>query len=177
MVKYLGAQVHGAAVRVSGTWAEAGAGAVGRAGFLYSMNFGLFALAVIEADCLRTQAAQLLRVHKDGVQRLIDRAVARGLSRRSTERFRRVEFDVRNLILRMRYVLLSSYLQQSRVLERVEVSNTAQKFARGSLCGWNIAVWSKRRRWRWAPTLPRPCNRRSRGGYPRRAPSRLQVAQ
>jgi hypothetical protein len=63
------------AVRVP--WAEPGS--------RFTVQFEAFAVAVIAASRSLTQAAELLRLHWDSVQRLIDRAVARGLARRSTE--------------------------------------------------------------------------------------------
>ncbi|MBE7538358.1 MAG: transposase family protein [Opitutaceae bacterium] len=58
-------------------WAEPGS--------RFTFHFEAFAVAVIAACRSLTQAADLLRLHWDSVQRLIERAVERGLARRSTE--------------------------------------------------------------------------------------------
>ena len=107
------------AVRVP--WAEPGS--------RFTVQFEAFAVAVIAASRSLTQAAELLRLHWDSVQRLIDRAVARGLARRSTEGLRRVGLDEKSFLRGQRYVSLMTDLQQSRVLEVVEGRDTAQAMA------------------------------------------------
>ncbi len=53
-------------------------------GCCFTVQFKAFALAIIAASRSLTQAAELLRLHWQNVQRLMDRAVTRGLGRRST---------------------------------------------------------------------------------------------
>jgi hypothetical protein len=75
-------------------------------GCCFTVQFEAFAVAVIAASRSLTQAAELLRLHWDSVQRLIDRAVARGLARRSTEGLRRVGLDEKSFLRGQRYVSL-----------------------------------------------------------------------
>jgi len=114
----------------------------------FTVHFEAFAVAVMVACRSLTQAADLLRLHWDSVQRLIDRAVARGLARRSTEGVRRVGLDEKSFQRGQRYVSLMTDLDGRRVLEVVAGRDTAQA----------VALWphsaprSKPRRWTWAPT-------------------------
>jgi transposase len=97
------------AVRVP--WAEPGA--------RFTLHFEAFALAVIAACRSLAQAAELLGLHWDSVQRIIDAAVARGLARRTTEGIRRVGLDEKSFLRGQSYVSLMTDLAGQRVLEVV----------------------------------------------------------
>jgi transposase len=66
-------------------WAEPGS--------RFTLLFEAFALQVLQASGSLTQAAELLRLDWDSVQRIMDRAVARGLARRSLEKVTQVGLD------------------------------------------------------------------------------------
>jgi len=102
------------AVRVP--WAEPGA--------RFTLHFEAFAVAVIAACRSLSQAAELLGLHWDSVQRLIDSAVARGLARRSTEGIRRVGLDEKSFLRGQNYVSLMTDLDGQRVLEVVAGRDT-----------------------------------------------------
>lgn len=92
-------------------WAEPGS--------RFTLHFEAFAVEVMLACRSLTQSADLLRLHWESVQRLIDRAVARGMARRSTEGLERVGLDEKSFQRGQRYVSLMTDLQQQRVLEVV----------------------------------------------------------
>lgn len=101
-------QKHGVkTVRVP--WAEPGS--------RFTLHFEAFAVAVIGACRSLTQAADLLGLHWDSVQRIIDAAVARGLARRTTEGIRRVGLDEKSFLRGQSYVSLMTDLDGQRVLE------------------------------------------------------------
>jgi len=102
-------------------WAEPGS--------RFTFHFEAFAVAVIAACRSLTQAADLLRLHWDSVQRLIERAVERGLARRSTEGLRRVGLDEKSFLRGQSYVSLMTNLGQSRVLDVVLGRDTEQAIA------------------------------------------------
>jgi transposase len=95
------------AVRVP--WAEPGS--------RFTLHFEAFAVEVIGACRSLTQAADLLGLHWDSVQRIIDSAVARGLARRTTEGIRRVGLDEKSFLRGQSYVSLMTDLDGQRVLE------------------------------------------------------------
>jgi len=95
----------------------------------FTMHFEAFTVAVMMAWRSLTQAADLPRLHWDRVQRLIDRAVARGLAQRSTEGVRRVGLDEKSFERGQRYVSLMTDLDGRRVLEVVAGPDTAQAVA------------------------------------------------
>lgn len=95
------------AVRVP--WAEPGS--------RFTLDFEAFAVAVIAACRSLTQAANLLGLHWDSVQRIIDQAVTRGLARRTTEGIRRVGLDEKSFLRGQSYVSLMTDLDGRRVLE------------------------------------------------------------
>ena len=95
----------------------------------FTLHFEAFAVAVMVACRSLTQAADLLRLHWDSVQRLIDRAVARGLARRSTEGVRRVGLDEKSFQRGQRYVSLMTDLDGRRVLDVVAGRDTEQAVA------------------------------------------------
>lgn len=92
-------------------WAEPGSG--------FSLKFEAFAVKVIEACRSLTQAAELLRLDWDSVQRIVQRAVERGLLRRSVESVRRVGLDEKSFGRGQDYVSLMTDLEKARVLEVV----------------------------------------------------------
>lgn len=102
------------AVRVP--WAEPGS--------RFTLHFEAFAVAVIAACRSLSQAAELLGLHWDSVQRIIDQAVARGLACRTTEGIRRVGLDEKSFLRGQSYVSLMTDLDGQRVLEVVEGRNT-----------------------------------------------------
>ena len=95
------------AVRVP--WAEPGS--------RFTLHFEAFAVAVIAACRSLSQAAELLGLHWDSVQRIINAAVARGLARRTTEGIRRVGLDEKSFLRGQSYVSLMTDLDGRRVLE------------------------------------------------------------
>jgi transposase len=97
-------------------WAEPGS--------RFTVHFEAFAVEVIAACRSLTQAADLLRLHWDSVQRLIERAVERGMARRSTEGLKRVGLDEKSFLRGHRYISLMTDLKNPRVLEVVEGLST-----------------------------------------------------
>ena len=95
----------------------------------FTLHFEAFAVAVMVACRSLTQAADLLRLHWDSVQRLIDRAVARGLARRSTEGVRRVGLYEKSFQRGQRYASLMTDLDGRRVLDVVAGRDTEQAVA------------------------------------------------
>lgn len=95
------------AVRVP--WAEPGS--------RFTLHFEAFAVTVIAACRSLSQAAELLGLHWDSVQRIIDQAVVRGLARRTTEGIRRVGLDEKSFLRGQSYVSLMTDLDGQRVLE------------------------------------------------------------
>lgn len=95
----------------------------------FTSHFEAFAVAVLLACRSLAQAADLLRLHWDSVQRLIDRAVARGLARRSIEGVKRVGLDEKSFQRGQRYVSLMTDLDGQRVLDVVAGRDTAQAVA------------------------------------------------
>ena len=90
-------------------WAEPGS--------RFTLHFEAFAIAVILACRSLSQAAELLDLHWGSMQRLIDRAVERGLAQRSTEGITRVGLDEKSFLRGQSYVSLMTDLDVARVLE------------------------------------------------------------
>ena len=99
-------------------WAEPGS--------RFTLHFEAFAVAVIEASRSLRQAAELLSLHWDAVQRILERAVDRGLARRSTEGLRYVGLDEKSFGRGQDYVSLMTDLKGHRVLEVVAGRDTEQ---------------------------------------------------
>jgi transposase len=97
-------------------WAEPGS--------RFTLLFEAFAVQVISACASLTQAAELLRLDWDSVQRVMDRAVARGLARRSTAEVVYVGLDEKSFGRGQNYVSVMTDLKASRVLEVVEDRTT-----------------------------------------------------
>ncbi|NJL29719.1 MAG: transposase [Thermoanaerobaculia bacterium] len=77
-------------------------------------------MQVLQACASLTQAAELLRLDWDSVQRILDRAVERGLARRSTAEVVYVGLDEKSFGRGQNYVSVMTDLKQPRVLEVVE---------------------------------------------------------
>jgi len=92
-------------------WAETGS--------RFTLMFEAFAVQVLLASGTLTQAAELLRLDWDSVQRIMDRAVARGLQRRSTDEVTRVGLDEKSFGRGHSYVSVMTDHQPARVLEVV----------------------------------------------------------
>jgi transposase len=106
-------------------WAEPGS--------RFTVRFEAFAVRVIDACRSLTQAAALLDLHWDSVQRIVDRAVERGLLRRSTEGLVAVGLDEKSFGKGQDYVSLMTDLEGQRVLELVPGRDTASA----------VALWEK----------------------------------
>ena len=97
---------------ISVPWAEAGS--------RFTLLFERFALDVILAARSLTQARELLGLDWDAVQRIMDRAVTRGLKRRELEGLVHVGIDEKSFRSGQSYISLLSDLDASRVLEVIE---------------------------------------------------------
>lgn len=102
-------------------WAEPGS--------RFTLHFEAFAVQVIEACRSLQQAAQLLRLDWDSVQRIVERAVARGLARRDTSEVRRVGLDEKSFGKGQDYISLMTDLDERRVLEVVAGCDTPSALA------------------------------------------------
>jgi len=89
---------------------------------------------VIEASRSLTQAADLLDLDWICVQRILERAVDRGLTRRSTEGLRYVGLDEKSFGAVRTYVSLMTDLKGQRVLEVVAGRDTDQAWLCGKAC-------------------------------------------
>jgi len=99
----------------------------------YSTRFEAFAVEVLLASRSVTQAAELLQLSWDGVQRIIDRAVVRGMARRTTDGIKRVGLDEKSFLRGQSYVALMTDLDGKRVLDVVPGRDTQSV----------IALWEK----------------------------------
>jgi transposase len=90
-------------------WAEPGS--------RFTLLFERFAVDVLLASRSFTQAADLLRLDWDAIQRIMERAVARGLKRRKLEGLAHVGIDEKSFGSGQSYISLLTDLDQSRVLE------------------------------------------------------------
>jgi len=102
-------------------WAEPGS--------RFTLHFEAFAVQVIEACRSLTQAADLLRLDWGSVQRIVERAVARGLTRRDTAAVRRVGLDEKSFGRGQDYISLMTDLDERRVLEVVSGRDTPSALA------------------------------------------------
>ena len=93
-------------------WAEPGS--------RFTLLFERFALEVILASRSLTQACDLLGLDWDAVQRIMDRAVRRGLKRRELEGLAHVGIDEKSFRSGQSYISLLTDLDESRVLEVME---------------------------------------------------------
>ena len=93
-------------------WAEPGA--------RFTLLFEQFAVEVLLACRSLTQAGDLLGLDWDAVQRIMDRAVRRGLRRRELEGLAHVGIDEKSFRSGQSYISLLTDLDGSRVLEVME---------------------------------------------------------
>lgn len=98
-------------------WAEPGS--------RFTLMFEAFAIAVLLASGTVKQAAQLLGMDWDGVQSIMEKAVARGLIRRSTEEVVRIGLDEKSFGKGQDYVSVMTDHGQRRVLEVVPARTEA----------------------------------------------------
>ena len=98
-------------------WAEPGS--------RFTLHFESFAVAVIAACRSLSQAAELLGLHWDSVQRIIEQAVSRGLARRNLDGITRVGLDEKSFLRGQSYVSLMTDLTGRRVLDVVPGRDTA----------------------------------------------------
>jgi transposase len=104
-------QEHGVKT-ISVSWAEPGS--------RFTLLFERFALDVILACRSLTQVCDLLGLDWDAVQRIMDRAVRRGLKRRELEGLTHVGIDEKSFGAGHSYISLLTDLDESRVLEVME---------------------------------------------------------
>jgi transposase len=97
-------------------WAEPGS--------RFTLHFESFAVAVIAACRSLSQAAELLGLHWDSVQRIIEQAVSRGLARRNLDGITRVGLDEKSFLRGQSYVSLMTDLTGRRVLDVVPGRDT-----------------------------------------------------
>jgi len=93
-------------------WAEPGS--------RFTLLFERFAIEVLHASRSLTQAKELLGLSWDALQRIMDRAVRRGLARRELEGLAHIGIDEKSFGSGQSYISLLSDLDKSRVLEVVE---------------------------------------------------------
>lgn len=93
-------------------WAERGS--------RFTLLFERFALEVLRASRSLSQGCALLGLDWDAMQRIMDRAVGRGLARRELAAVPEVGLDEKSFGAGQSYIALLSDLQRSRVLEVVE---------------------------------------------------------
>ncbi len=92
-------------------WAEPGSH--------FTLHFEAFAVQLIGACRSLTQVAELLELDWDGVQRLVERAVTRGLARRSLADIRWVGLDEKSCLRGQSYISVMNDIAGARVLEVV----------------------------------------------------------
>jgi transposase len=90
-------------------WAEPGS--------RFTLLFEKFAIDVLLACRSLVQAKALLGLHWDSLQRIMQRAVERGLSRRGCEHLRYLGLDEKSFLAGQSYVSVLTDLEGSRVLE------------------------------------------------------------
>ncbi|MEK7069070.1 MAG: ISL3 family transposase [Patescibacteria group bacterium] len=86
----------------------------------FTLLFEHFAIEVIQATVSISQAQSLLHLAWDAIQHIKERAVERGLTRRTTENIVHVGIDEKSFLKGHRYVSLATDLDRGRVLEVVE---------------------------------------------------------
>ena len=83
----------------------------------FTLMFEAFAIEVLQACSNVKRAATLLRLHWDSVQAIMERAVERGLERRSTEAVKRVGMDEKAFKKGHSYVSILTDIDGKRVLD------------------------------------------------------------
>ncbi len=96
---------------VKAPWAEPGS--------RFTLNFEAWAIEVMLACSSLTRACSLLNIHWDSAQRIVDRAVKRGMATRSVEGLSRVGLDEKSFLRGQSYVSLMTDIDDPRVLEVV----------------------------------------------------------
>ena len=86
----------------------------------FTLLFEHFAIEVIQATASISQAQSLLRLAWDAIQRIKERAVERGLARRTTEDIVHVGIDEKSFLKGHHYASLATDLTLGRVLDVVE---------------------------------------------------------
>ena len=86
----------------------------------FTLLFERFAIEVILASRSLTQAQELLGLHWDSLQTIMNRAVERGLERRELEQLRHLGLDEKNFRRGQSYISLLTDLAGGRVLEVME---------------------------------------------------------
>lgn len=89
-------------------------------GSRFTLLFERFAIDVILASRSLTQAKELLGLHWDSLQTIINRAVERGLERRELDHLRYLGLDEKSFGKGQSYISLLTDLEGSRVLEVIE---------------------------------------------------------
>jgi len=89
-------------------------------GSRFTLLFERFAIDVLLASRSLTQAKELLGLHWDSLQTIINRAVERGLERRELEHLRYLGLDEKSFGKGQSYISLLTDLEGSRVLEVME---------------------------------------------------------
>lgn len=86
-------------------------------GSRFTLLFEAFAIDVLLASRSLVQAKELLGLHWDSLQAIMERAVERGLARREREHLRHLGLDEKSFLRGQSYVSLLTDLEGSRVLE------------------------------------------------------------
>lgn len=96
---------------IKAPWAEPGSH--------FTISFEAWAIEAMLACSSIARACSLLRIHWSSAQRIIDRAVERGMAARSIEGLTRVGLDEKSFLRGQSYVSLMTDLDTARVLEVV----------------------------------------------------------
>ncbi len=86
----------------------------------FTLLLEVWAVEVIQASRSLTQASELLRMSWSQVQAIMERAVSRGMERRSVEELRHVGMDEKSFGSGQSYISLMTDLEGGRVLEVME---------------------------------------------------------
>jgi len=101
---------------IKAPWAEPGS--------RFTLMFEAFAVQVLLASASVVQAVELLGLDWDSLQRIMDRAVERGLARRAIDKVRAVGLDEKSFGRGHDYVSIMTDLDQRRVLDVVKDNTT-----------------------------------------------------
>jgi len=113
----------------------------------FTVHFESLAIQIIDACRSLTQAADLLQLDWDGVQRIVDRAVARGLLRRSTEGVRYVGLDEKSFGRGQRYVSIATDIKGARVLGWCRATTRRPESRCGGHCHQSRGARSRPQPW------------------------------
>lgn len=92
----------------------------GEKGSRFTLFFEAWAIAVIEASRSLTQACELLGIKWEAAQRIMTRAVERGMARRGEDELPYIGMDEKSFLCGQSYVSLLTDLMGSRVMEVME---------------------------------------------------------